>query len=181
VTIRPGDANEVAEAWRVILQFRHEPACLILSRQALPTLDRAKYAPASGLARGAYVLADPPAGPPEVLLLATGSEVPLCVAAHELLDKEGVRSRVVSMPSWELFDRQDQAYKDSVLPPSVRARVSVEQASTLGWERYVGSTGRAIGMRTFGASAPLKELQKKFGFEPGRVVSAARDLLSAHR
>jgi len=178
VTIRPGDANEVAEAWRVILQFRHEPACLILSRQALPTLDRAKYAPASGLARGAYVLADPPAGPPEVLLLATGSEVPLCVAAHELLDKEGVRSRVVSMPSWELFDRQDQAYKDSVLPPSVRARVSVEQASTLGWERYVGSTGRAIGMRTFGASAPLKELQKKFGFEPGRVVSAARDQLA---
>jgi len=178
VTIRPGDANEVAEAWRVILQFRHEPACLILSRQALPTLDRAKYAPASGLARGAYVLADPPAGPPEVLLLATGSEVPLCVAAHELLDKEGVRSRVVSMPSWELFDRQDQAHKDSVLPPSVRARVSVEQASTLGWERYVGSTGRAIGMRTFGASAPLKELQKKFGFEPGRVVSAARDQLA---
>jgi transketolase len=177
VTIRPGDANEVAEAWRVILQFRHEPACLILSRQALPTLDRTKYAPASGLARGAYVLADPPAGPPEVLLLATGSEVALCTAAHDLLLKEGVRSRVVSMPSWELFDRQDQAYKDSVLPPSARARVSVEQASTLGWERYVGSNGRAIGMRTFGASAPLKELQKRFGFEPGRVVSAALEQL----
>jgi transketolase len=178
VTIRPGDANEVAEAWRVILQSRHEPVCLILSRQALPTLDRSKYAAASGLARGGYVLADAPGGRPEVLLLATGSEVALCVAAHELLGKEGVRSRVVSLPSWELFDRQDQAYKDEVLPPSVRARVSVEQGSTLGWERYVGSTGRTIGMRTFGASAPLKELQKKFGFEPGNVVSAAREQLT---
>ncbi|PYQ02748.1 MAG: transketolase, partial [Acidobacteria bacterium] len=178
VTIRPGDANEVAEAWRVILQSRHEPVCLILSRQALPTLDRAKYAAASGLARGGYVLADPPGHDPEVLLLATGSEVSLCVAAHELLAKEGVRSRVVSLPSWELFDRQEQAYKDSVLPPSIRARVSVEQGSTLGWERYVGSAGRAIGMRTFGASAPLKELQKKFGFEPGNVVSAAREQIA---
>jgi transketolase len=177
VTIRPADANEVAEAWRVILQSRHQPACLILSRQALPTLDRSTYAPASGLARGAYVLADSPGGDPEVLLLATGSEVSLCVAAHELLAKDGVRSRVVSMPSWELFDRQDQAYKDSVIPPAVRARVSVEQGSTLGWERYLGPTGRAIGMRTFGASAPLKELQKKFGFEPGKVVSAAREQL----
>jgi transketolase len=178
VTIRPADANEVAEAWRLILQFRHQPACLILSRQALPTLDRARYAPASGLARGAYVLADDPGGDPEVLLLATGSEVSLCVAAHELLATDGVRSRVVSMPSWELFDRQEPAYKDAVLPPSVRARVSVEQASTLGWERYVGATGRAIGMSTFGASAPLKELQKKFGFEPGKVVSAAREQLA---
>jgi transketolase len=177
VTIRPADANEVAEAWRVILQSRHQPACLILSRQALPTLDRSTYAPASGLARGAYVLADSPGGDPEVLLLATGSEVSLCVAAHELLAKDGVRSRVVSMPSWELFDRQDQAYKDAVIPPGVRARVSVEQGSTLGWERYLGPTGRAIGMRTFGASAPLKELQKKFGFEPGKVVSAAREQL----
>jgi transketolase len=178
VTIRPGDANEVAEAWRVIMQSRHEPVCLILSRQALPTLDRAKYAAASGLARGGYVLADAAGGTPEVLLIATGSEVPLCVAAHELLAKEGVRSRVVSLPSWELFDRQEQAYKDAVLPPSVRARVSVEQGSTLGWERYVGHTGRTIGMRTFGASAPLKELQKKFGFEPGNVVSAAREQLA---
>jgi transketolase len=177
VTIRPADANEVAEAWRVILQSRHQPACLILSRQALPTLDRSTYAPAAGLARGAYVLADSPGGDPEVLLLATGSEVSLCVAAHELLAKDGVRSRVVSMPSWELFDRQDQAYKDAVIPPGVRARVSVEQGSTLGWERYLGPTGRAIGMRTFGASAPLKELQKKFGFEPGKVVSAAREQL----
>ncbi|HVD77150.1 MAG TPA: transketolase [Vicinamibacteria bacterium] len=178
VTIRPGDANEVAEAWCVILQSRHEPVCLILSRQALPTLDRTKYAAASGLGHGGYVLADAPGGNPDVLLLATGSEVALCVAAHELLGKEGVRSRVVSLPSWELFDRQDQAYKDAVLPPSVRARVSVEQGSTLGWERYVGSTGRAIGMRTFGASAPLKELQKKFGFEPGNVVTAAREQLT---
>jgi transketolase len=178
VTVRPADANEVAEAWRVILQFRHEPACLILSRQALPTFDRTTYAAASGLARGAYVLADASGGDPEVLLLATGSEVSLCVAAHELLVQDGVRSRVVSMPSWELFDRQEQAYKDAVLPPSVRARVSVEQGSTLGWERYVGSAGRAIGMRTFGASAPLKELQKKFGFEPGKVVSAAREQIA---
>jgi transketolase len=178
VTIRPADANEVAEAWRVTLQSRHEPVCLILSRQALPTLDRSKYAAASGLARGGYVLADPPGRDPEVLLLATGSEVSLCVTAHELLAKEGVRSRVVSLPSWELFDRQEQAYKDAVLPPSVRARVSVEQGSTLGWERYLGPSGRAIGMRTFGASAPLKELQKKFGFEPGNVVSAAREQLT---
>ena len=138
VTIRPADANEVAEAWRVILQFRHAPACLILTRQALPTLDRTKYAAASGLAKGAYVLADAPGGPPEVLLLATGSEVSLCVAAHEQLGKEGIRSRVVSMPSWELFDHQPQEYRDSVLPPAVKARVSVEQASTFGWERYVG-------------------------------------------
>jgi transketolase len=176
-TIRPADANEVAEAWRVILGFRHEPACLILTRQALPTFDRSIYASAAGLAKGAYVLADASAGNPEVLLLATGSEVALCVAAHEQLVKEGVKSRVVSMPSWELFERQPQAYKDAVLPPSVKARVSVEQASTLGWERYVGSTGRSIGMRTFGASAPLKDLQKKYGFDPGTVVAAAREQL----
>jgi transketolase len=174
VTIRPADANEVAEAWRVILQFRHAPACLILTRQALPTLDRGKYAAASGLAKGAYVLADSPGGAPEVLLLATGSEVYLCVAAQEQLAKEGIRSRVVSMPSWELFDHQTQEYRDSVLPPAVKARVSVEQASTFGWERYVGSSGRSIGMKTFGASAPLKDLQKKFGFDPEAVVAAAK-------
>jgi transketolase len=178
VTLRPADANEVAEAWRVILQLRHEPACLVLTRQALPTLDRGKYAPASGLARGAYVLAEAKGGAPEVLLLATGSEVSLCVSAHEQLLKDGVKSRVVSMPSWELFDRQDKAYKDSVLPPLVTARVSVEQASTLGWERYVGSAGRAIGMHTFGASAPLKDLQKKFGFAPESVVAAAKEQLA---
>jgi transketolase len=177
VTIRPADANEVAEAWRVILSFRHEPVCLILSRQALPTFDRTIYASATGVAKGAYVLADAPGGNPEVLLLATGSEVALCVSAHEQLVKEGVKSRVVSMPSWELFEHQPQAYKEAVLPPSVKARVSVEQASTLGWERYVGSTGRSIGMRTFGASAPLKDLQKKYGFDPGTVVAAAREQL----
>ena len=161
----------------MILGFRHDPTCLILTRQALPTLDRTKYASAAGLARGAYVLADAPGGKPDVLLLATGSEVALCVAAHEQLAKEGLKSRVVSMPSWELFERQPPDYKEAVLPSSVAARVSVEQGSTLGWERYVGTTGRAIGMRTFGASAPLKDLQKKFGFDPGNVVAAAREQL----
>ncbi len=178
VTIRPGDANEVAEAWRVTLQLRHEPVALVLTRQALPTLDRARYAPASGLARGAYVLAEAPGGRPEVLLLATGSEVALCVAAHELLVKEGIRSRVVSMPSWELFDDQPVEYQEAVLPPAVKARVAVEQASSLGWERYVGSGGHTLGMKTFGASAPLKELQKKFGFEPEKVAAAARQQLA---
>jgi transketolase len=177
VNIRPADANEVAEAWRVIMQFRHEPVCLILTRQALPTLDRSKYAPASGLARGAYVLADAPGGRPEVLLLATGSEVAMCVDAHELLVREGIKSRVVSMPSWELFEHQSQEYKDSVIPPGVSARVSVEKASTMGWERYVGTGGKCVGMRTFGASAPLKELQKKFGFNPENIVAAAREQL----
>ena len=177
ITLRPGDANEVTEAWRVIMELRHHPVCLILSRQALPTLDRARYAAASGLARGAYVLADAPGGAPEVILMATGSEVSLCVGAHEQLLGEGVRSRVVSMPSWELFEQQPQEYKDAVLPPGVTARVSVEQASTFGWARYVGTTGKAIGMRTFGASAPLKDLQRKFGFDPGAVASAAREQL----
>jgi transketolase len=177
VNIRPADASEVAEAWRVIMQFKHEPVCLILTRQALPTLDRAKYAPASGLAKGAYVLADAPGGRPDVLLLATGSEVPMCVDAHEMLLRDGIKSRVVSMPSWELFEHQSQDYKDSVIPPSVTARVSVEKASTLGWERYVGLNGKRIGMRTFGASAPLKELQKKFGFNPENIVAAAREQL----
>jgi transketolase len=143
----------------------------------MPTLDRTKYAPAAGLAKGGYVLADAAGGKPEVLLLGTGTEIALCVAAHEQLTKEGIRSRVVSLPSWELFDAQPQDYRDSVLPPSVTARVSVEQASAIGWERYVGSAGRIIGMRTFGASAPLKELQKKFGFEPDQVVAAAKQCL----
>jgi transketolase len=177
ITIRPCDANEVAEAWRITLGLRHEPVALVLTRQALPTLDRTKYAPASGLAKGAYVLADAPGGHPEVLLIATGSEVSLCVTAHEALTKEGIRSRVVSMPSWELFDDQPAEYRDAVLPPSVTARVAVEQATTLGWERYAGSGGRVIGMRTFGASGPLKELQKKFGFEPEHVIAAAKQQL----
>jgi transketolase len=178
VTIRPADANEVAEAWRVLLPIRHAPVCLILTRQALPTLDRTKYAAASGLAKGAYVLADPADGAPDVLLLATGSEVYLCVAAHEQLAKEGIKSRVVSMPSWEIFESQPKEYRDSVLPPAIKARVSVEQASTFGWERYVGTSGKSIGMKTFGASAPLKDLQKKFGFDPGNVVAAAKEQLA---
>jgi transketolase len=178
VTIRPADANEVVEAWRVIVQFRHDPVCLVLSRQALPTMDRGKYAAASGLAQGAYVLGDAPGGVPEVILIATGSEVALCVSAHEELTKAGVKSRVVSMPSWELFDRQPQEYKDSVLPPSVTARVCVEQASTMGWHRFAGPLGHVIGMSTFGASAPLKDLQKKFGFDPASVVAAAKAQLA---
>jgi transketolase len=177
ITLRPGDANEVAEAWRVILQTRHHPTALVLSRQAMPTLDRTRYAPASGVAKGAYVLADAEGGTPDVILIGTGSEVSLCVAAHEHLTRDGIRSRVVSMPSWELFDDQPQAYRDAVLPPAVTARVSVEQASSIGWERYVGSGGRIVGMRTFGASAPLKELQKKFGFEPERIAAAARSVI----
>jgi transketolase len=177
VLLRPGDANEVVEAYRVIMQLKHQPAVLVLSRQPLPTLDRSRYAAASGVARGAYVLGDAPGRAPEVILIATGSELCLAVAAHEQLLSEGVRSRVVSMPSWELFDHQPQEYRDSVLPPRVKARIAVEQASTFGWERYVGSDGRVIGMRTFGASAPLKELQQRFGFEPDRVVAVARELL----
>jgi transketolase len=177
VTLRPGDANEVIEAYRYILQLRHEPAVLVLSRQPLPTLDRKKYAPASGVARGAYVLGDAPGGNSEVILIASGSEVSLAVEAHEKLIVEGVRSRVVSMPSWDIFEQQTQEYQDNVLPPHVTARVAVEQASTFGWERYVGRSGRIIGMHTFGASAPLKELQRKFGFEPDRVVTVAKELL----
>jgi transketolase len=176
-TLRPGDANEVVEAYRYIMQLHHKPAVLVLTRQAVPTLDRSKYASASGVARGAYVLADSPGGNPEVIFIASGSEVSLAVQAHEKLVGEGIRSRVVSMPSWEIFDHQPQEYRDSVLPPGVKARVAVEQASTFGWERYVGLSGRIIGMKTFGASAPLKELQTKFGFEPDRVAAAARELL----
>lgn len=177
VTLRPGDANEVVEAYRYIMQLRHEPAVLALSRQPLPTLDRAKYAPAAGVAKGAYVLADAPGGNPEVILIASGSEVSLAVQAHEKLIAGGIRARVVSMPSWDIFDHQPKEYRDSVLPPNVKARLAIEQASTFGWERYVGDAGRVIGMRTFGASAPLKELQKKFGFEPDRVVATVKELL----
>ena len=177
VLLRPADANEVVEAYRYIMQLRHQPALLVVSRQPLPTLDRTRYAPASGVARGAYVLADAPGGKPEVILIATGSEVVLAADAHEKLLAEGIRSRVVSMPSWDIFEHQTQEYRDSVLPPGVTARVAVEQASTFGWERYVGTSGRIIGMKTFGASAPLKELQKHFGFEPDHVVSAAKEVL----
>jgi transketolase len=175
VTLRPADANEVVEAYRYVLQLKHQPAVLALSRQALPTLDRSKYAPASGVSKGAYVLADTPGGNPDVILIASGSEVSLAVEAHEKLRADGIRSRVVSMPSWDIFEHQTQEYRDSVLPPDVLARVAIEQASTFGWDRYIGPTGRVIGMHTFGASAPLKELQKKFGFEPYEIVAAAKE------
>ena len=178
ITLRPGDANEVVEAYRYVMQLRHQPAVLALSRQPLPTLDRSKYAPASGVAQGAYVLADSPGGDPEVILIASGSELSLAVSAQEQLLAEGIRSRVVSMPSWEIFEHQTEEYRDSVLPSNVKARIAVEQGSTLGWERYVGSTGQVIGMKTFGASAPLKELQRKYGFEPDQVVAAAKKQLS---
>jgi transketolase len=175
ITLRPGDANETLEAWKLIAQLHHQPVVLVLSRQALPTMDRTKYASAAGVAKGAYVLGDAPGGKPEVILMASGSEVYLAVAAYEQLLKEGIKARVVSMPSWELFEKQDEAYRDSVFPPEVEARVSVEQASTFGWSQYVGLKGARIGMKTFGASAPLKELQKKFGFTPEAIVSAAKD------
>jgi transketolase len=181
VTLRPADANEVVEAWRVILKLRHQPAALILSRQALPTLDRTKVGAASGVAKGAYVLADAAGGTPDVILLASGSEAHLCLQAYEQLTAEGVKARVVSMPSWELFEQQDQEYRDSVLPPSVTARIAVEQAATFGWGRFVGPAGETIGMKTFGASAPLKELQKKFGFTPEHVVAAAKAALAKRR
>ena len=184
ITLRPADANEVVEAWRMIMQFRHEPVALILTRQALPTLDRTTYASAEGVQRGAYILAEAPNGTPEVLLLGTGSEVALCIEAYEQLKAEGIQARVVSMPSWEIFEyycRQHPEYREHVLPAAVTARVSVEQASTLGWARYVGSTGRTIGMETFGASAPLKELQRKFGFTPESIVTAAKEQIAQGR
>jgi transketolase len=175
--IRPCDANEVVEAWRVMMQQRHQPTALVLTRQNVPVLDRSRYASADGLARGGYVLADAD-GQPEVILIATGSEVALAVSAYEELRSEGVRARVVSLPSWYLFDLQPDDYRESVLPEGVQARIAVEQASTLGWDRYVGPHGQIVGMHTFGASAPLKEVQRKFGFTPERVVQAARELLS---
>jgi transketolase len=163
------------------MQLRHKPAVLVLSRQPLPTLDRNRYAPAPGVARGAYVLADVPDKKPELILIASGSELSLAVQAHEQLVAEGVRSRVVSMPSWDIFEHQPREYRDTVLPPNVTARVAVEQASTFGWERYVGSAGRVVGMETFGASAPLKELQKKFGFDPDHVVAVAKGVLNGSK
>jgi transketolase len=181
ITMRPGDANEVVEAWKVILQLTHEPVSLVLTRQALPTLDRSKYSAASGVAKGAYVLGDAPGGKPELILIGTGSELSLCVEAYEKLTAEGVRARVVSMPSPDIFEQQDQAYRQSVLPREVRARVSVEAASTFGWERYVGLDGAIIGMTTFGASAPAKELFKKYGFTTDHVIQAARDVLARNK
>jgi len=175
--LRPADANEVVEAWRVIMQLKHQPAALVLSRQGVPTFDRSKYGAAKGVANGAYILADAPDGKPEVILMGTGSEVSLCVGAYEQLRTEGVKARVVSMPSWNLFERQSDTYKAQVLPPEIKARVAVEQAATFGWSQYVGPTGIVVGMRRFGASAPLKDVQKKFGFTTENVVAAARKVI----
>ena len=177
IVLRPGDANETAEAWRTILTLRDRPACLVLSRQAMPTIDRSKYPRASGLARGAYVLAD--AGDPQVILIGTGSELSLCVTAGETLSAEGMRVRVVSMPSWELFEAQDEGYRLSVLPPAVTARVVVEAGSPLGWDRYAGPTGEIIAMRSFGSSAPIKDLMPHFGFTAQHVCEAARAQVAA--
>jgi transketolase len=178
LVLRPGDANEAVEVWKIAIQQTHRPATLVLTRQAMPTFDRTKYASAAGVAKGAYVLADAPAGKPDVILMGTGSELSLCVDAYEKLKTEGINARVVSMPSWEIFAEQDAAYKESVLPAAVTARVSVEMASTFGWERYVGLKGRSIGMHRFGASAPLKDLLKKFGFTVDAVLAEARAALA---
>jgi transketolase len=180
IVLRPCDANEVAEAWRVVLGKKHQPACLVLSRQALPTLDRSRFAPASGVARGAYVLADLGGAPPRIILIGTGSEVQLCVATAEQLAADGIPARVVSMPSWELFEQQDEAYREEVLPDSIVARVAVEQASVIGWDRYVGRRGAIVGMHTFGASAPLKGVLTKFGFTPEHLVKVALEQIAKH-
>jgi transketolase len=181
ITLRPADANEVAEAWRVIIGLKHQPACLVLSRQPLLTFDRKHYAAAAGVARGAYIMADAEGGKPAVILIGTGSEVALCVEVYEKLKQEGIAARVVSMPSWELFEQQDQAYRDSVLPPGITARVSVEAGSVIGWDRYVGMTGARIGMHTFGSSAPITDLMKKFGFTSEKVLAAAKEQIAKHR
>ena len=181
ITLRPADANEVVEAWRVVIALKHQPACLVLSRQPLPTIDRTHYSAAQGVSRGAYVLADAEDGEPRVILIGTGSEVALCLSAYEDLKREGVRARVVSMPSWELFEQQPQQYRDEVLPPHIKARVSVEAGSVIGWDRYAGSSGAKIGMHTFGSSAPLKDLLRKFGFVPEHVLAAAKAQLAAAR
>ena len=179
--LRPADANEVTEAWKLALEITHGPVLLVLSRQAVPTLDRTKYAPAAGVRKGAYVLADAAGGKPDVILMGSGSEISLCVDAYEKLKMEGIQARLVSMPSWEIFEKQDPAYKDRVLPPSVTARVSVEMGAPLGWERYAGPKGQSVGMHTFGASAPWKDLQKHFGFTTETVLAAARKALAGSR
>ena len=181
ITLRPADANEAVEAWRLVIGLKHQPACLVLSRQPLPTLDRTRFAPANGVARGAYILADADGRDPSVILIGTGSEVALCVEAYESLTREGIAARVISMPSWELFEQQDQAYRDSVLPPEVTARVSVEEGSVIGWDHYVGMNGAKIGMHTFGSSAPIKDLLTKFGFTPDKVVSTAKEQIAQSR
>jgi len=180
-TFRPGDANEMVEAWKVIMKFRHEPALVLASRQPIPVLDRTKYAAASGTAKGGYILAEAEGGKPDVILIASGTEVPLCVEAYEKLKADGIKTRVVSLPCWELFAAQNQSYRDTVLPPSIKARVAVEMASTFGWERYVGLDGKIVGMRSFGASAPLKDLLKHFGFTVEAVIAAAKDVVAKAR
>ena len=175
IVLRPADANEVAEGWRVAMRQHDKPVAFALSRQALPTFDRTKYASAEGVARGAYVMASC-AGTPDVILIGTGSEVSLCVGAYEALTAEGIKARVVSMPSWELFEDQDVAYRESVLPSEVPNRLAVEQGSSIGWDRYVGPKGKVIAMHTFGASAPASALMKKFGFTPDAVLETAREL-----
>jgi transketolase len=181
VVIRPADANEVVEAYRLIFSLKNRPAALICSRQALPIFDRTRFGPANGLAKGGYVLADAPDGKPDVILIGCGSEVSLCVQASERLAAEGVKTRVVSMPAWELFDEQNQQYQDSVLPPSVTARVTVEEASPIGWERYAGRDGVVLGMRTFGMSAPMKVVAEHFGFTPDHVAVVAKEVLARCR
>jgi transketolase len=181
IVLRPADANEVTEAYRVILALKKEPACLVLSRQKLPTFDRTRCAPASGLARGAYVMAEAEGGAPQVILIATGSEVELCIDAYEKLGAEKIAARVVSMPSWELFERQDESYRNKVLPPDIAARVTVEAGAVIGWDRYAGPTGTIIGMHTFGASAPGPGLMKKFGFVSDKILQAAKDQIAKHR
>ena len=182
LVFRPADANEVAETWRIVTALRREPAALVLTRQALPTLDRSQLAPASGVAQGGYILAEASGGgQPDAILIATGSEVHLALEARDELEADGIRTRVVSLPCWELFDRQPQEYRDRVLPRAVKARIAIEQASTLGWDRYVGDGGAVIGMHTFGASAPLKQLLTKFGFTPGQVAQTARERVAAAR
>ena len=179
--LRPADANEVVEAWRVIMGLKDRPVCLVLSRQALPTFDRTVYAAANGVARGGYILAEAPSGKPDVLLLATGSEVSLCLEARERLKAEGIGARVVSLPSWEIFEEQPEEYRHSVLPPEIEARVSIEAASTFGWAKFTGLKGTILGMRTFGLSAPMKVVAEHFGFEPEHVVKAAREQVTAAR
>jgi transketolase len=181
IVLRPADANEVVEAWRIILGIKDRPVCLVLSRQALPTFDRTVHAAANGVARGAYILAEAPSGKPDVLLLATGSEVSLCLEARERLRAEGIGARVVSMPSWEIFEEQPEEYRDSVLPPEIDARVSIEAASTFGWAKWTGPKGTILGMRSFGLSAPIKVVAEHFGFAPDHVVTAAREQVAAVR
>jgi transketolase len=177
--LRPADANEVTEAYRTVLGWKDRPAALVLTRQNLPTFDRSKFGSAAGVAKGAYILVDAPGGKPAVILIGTGSEVALCVAAHEQLAKEGIHARVVSMPSWELFDEQDAAYREQVLPSSVKARVAVEAGIKQGWEKYLGPNGRFQGMKGFGASAPLPDLAKHFGFTVENVTRLAKEAIAA--